>query len=170
MKRMNLWPAVLVLVLVAVSCPVQAFTAKSLDIAVQDSGDAAITFDYELSWYENVAVFAQVADPNTELVKAIGNQFGKDVEVMSVTGNRVEMRVPAFASRKDSNGAVTMKSPKLSFRAAQKALDKYWFARFINPDFSPEVTTIRFPDGYSEVYYNQDLVPAVTHTMTGPPV
>jgi hypothetical protein len=170
MMRIRPTLGILILMLLVVSCPVQAFTAKNLDITIQDSTDATITFGYDLSWYENVAVFAQIADPNAELVKAIRNLYGKNVEVTSVTGNQVQMRVPQLASRTTDNGMVTLKTPALSLRSAQKALDKYWFARFVNPDFSPEVTTVSFPDGYSEVFYNQDVIPVVSHTLIGSPV
>jgi len=41
----------------ALVCPVQTFSSKSLVIEVKDSMDAVITFDYELSWFERAAVF-----------------------------------------------------------------------------------------------------------------
>jgi hypothetical protein len=58
-----------------------------------------------------------------------------------------------------------MTTPALSFGEAEKILNQYWFARFITPDFSPELTTVRFPDGYRETFSNQISIPAIVHTM-----
>ncbi|HEX3002169.1 MAG TPA: hypothetical protein VHN82_07370, partial [Methanoregula sp.] len=82
-----------------VACPAQAFTAKSLDITVLDSTDATITFAYDLSWYENIAIYSRIADPGNELARALKSQFNRDVTVTSVSGNSVQVRVLRFASR-----------------------------------------------------------------------
>ncbi len=148
-----------------VACPAHAFTAKSLDITIQDSTDAIITFDYELSWFESIAVFSRIADPSAELVKALKSEFNKNVEVISVTGNHVQLWVQNYATRKENDGTATLNAPALSFRNAEKALNNYWFAPLISPDFSPEITRVSFPDGYSEEFYNQDQIPSLSHSM-----
>ena len=63
MKRSLIPAGILLLVICFFICPAQAFTAKSLDIAVQQNDDAVITFTYQLSWLENFAVFMHIADP-----------------------------------------------------------------------------------------------------------
>ncbi|PKL70590.1 MAG: hypothetical protein CVV30_04360 [Methanomicrobiales archaeon HGW-Methanomicrobiales-1] len=159
---------ILILVLVIIVCPVQAFSAKNLDISIQDNTNAIITFSYDLSWYESIAVFSRIADPGTELAKALRTQFKKNVEVTSVTGNSAQFQVENFASRAVNDGAVSLNTPSLSFKNADKVLKKYWFASFISPDFSPEITRVSFPDGYSEEFYNRDLIPSVHHTLVMP--
>jgi hypothetical protein len=57
-------------------------------------------------------------------------------------------------------------TPALSFQNAQRALNQYWFAPLINPDFSPDITQITFPDGYHEEFYNQIAIPAISHTIS----
>jgi hypothetical protein len=165
MKRVITGVGILILVLILVACPAQAFTAKNLDISIQSNTDATVTFSYDLTWYENIVVFSRIVDPTTELTRALESQFGKNVEVYSVSGNRAQFLVENFASRSVNNGEVSLSTPPLPFRNAQKVLDRYWFAQFVTPDFSPEVTRISFPDGYSEVFYNQDQIPSVSHTM-----
>jgi len=49
MKRYALPVAGLFFIALLLVCPAQAFTAKGLDIAVQDNTDVVITFTYELS-------------------------------------------------------------------------------------------------------------------------
>ncbi|MGA2162767.1 MAG: hypothetical protein ABSG28_11335 [Methanoregula sp.] len=165
MKRVITGVGILILVLILVCCPVQAFTAKNLDISIQSNTDATVTFSYDLTWYENIVVFSRIVDPTSELKNAFKTQFSKNVEVTSVSGNQAQFLVENFASRSVNNGVVSLSTPSLSFRNAEKVLDRYWFARFVTPDFSPEVTSISFPDGYSEVFYNQDQIPSVSHTM-----
>jgi len=145
--------------------PVHAFTAKTLDITVQDNTDAVITFDYELSWIENIAVFAHIADPGTELQKALEGNYGKPVLVTKADGGESRFVVQGFASRVPHNGTVTLITPALSFADAEKVLNQYWFAPFVNPDFSPSVTRVNFPDGYTEQFYDQISIPAIRHPL-----
>jgi len=168
MKHVIPGAGILVLVLILVTCPVQAFTAKTLDISIQSNTDAAVSFSYDLTWYENIVVYSQIVNPAHELSNAFRSQFGKNVYVTSVSGDQAQFVVENFASGKVTNGAVILKTPSLSFMDAQKVLDRYWFARFVSPDFSPEVTRVSFPDGYSEVFYNQDYIPSISHTIGSP--
>jgi hypothetical protein len=64
---------------------------------------------------------------------------------------------------------ISLNTPALSFKNAEKVLNKYWFARFISPDFSPEVTRVSFPDGFSELFFNKDQIPSVRHIINTPP-
>ena len=152
-------------ILFLLACPAQAFTAKTLDISVQDNGDAIITFDYSLSWYENVAVFTHIADPTTELKSAIENNFNAQVDVLGAGTNEARVLVHGFASRSAQGNSVTLTTPALSFQDAERVLKQYWFAPLISVDFSPDVTTVDFPDGFVQTYYNQISIPGVSHTM-----
>jgi hypothetical protein len=146
--------------------PAQAFEAKNLDITVQQNADAVITFDYELSWVENIAVFMHITDPGAELQKALESNYKKPVTVTVADGGRSQFMVEGFASVHERNGTVLMRTPALSFVEAEKVLNQYWFAPFITPDFSPEVTTVRFPDGYVADFSNQISIPAIDHTLS----
>lgn len=158
----------LLLIIFIVSCPVSAFTAKSLDITVHDSLDAAITFEYELTWFENVAVFSRMVDPAAELAKALRSEFKKTVDVTGVSGNQARFLVDGYATRSGKDDLVTLSTPPLSFTRADRALQQYWFAPLISPDFSPAVTRITFPDGYYEEFYNLESIPAVRHSIMQP--
>ena len=165
MRRALVLAITVILLLWSCTIPVQAFTAKNLDVAVQGSGDAVITFDYELSWFENIAVFMHIADPAIELKKALESNFNTPVDVIRADGGESQFTVQGFAAVREQDGAITMKTPALSFVEAEKILDQYWFAPLISPDFSPEVTRIRFPDGYVEIFANEISIPSVTHTL-----
>jgi hypothetical protein len=165
MKKALIYLTVIILILWSCTIPVQAFTAKTLDVAVQGSGDAIITFDYELSWFENIAVFMHIADPAIELKKALESNFNTPVDVIRADGGESQFTVHSFATVKEQDGTTTMKTPGLSFVEAQKILDQYWFAPLVSPDFSPEVTRVRFPDGYIEIFDNQISIPPLTHSL-----
>ena len=165
MKRLFILAGILVLALMSAAPSVQAFTAKNLDITVQENTDAIITFGYDLTWYEQAAVFMRIADPGRELKNALEINSGKTVMVTKVDGGESRIIVKNFASQQETDGTVVMMTPALSFGEAEKILNQYWFARFITADFSPEVTTVRFPDGYSEAFSNQISIPAIHHTL-----
>ena len=165
MARALMYLVIGIALLALCACPAQAFTAKTLDIVVQPNGDAAITFSYELSWYENVAVFTHIADPNTELKKALENNYGKSVDVISTSGSQAQVLVHGFASSRTTDGVTTVTTPALSFQSAENVLKQYWFAPLISVDFSPDVTHVVFPDGYVVEYDNQIAIPQISHTL-----
>ena len=155
----------LLVIALVLLCPVQAFTARSLVIEVKDNSDATITFDYELTWVESIGAFFQIANPGNELKKALESNFHKPVQVTEADAGRSQFYVQGFASEVAHNGDVTLTTPALSFREAEKVLKQYWFAPFINPDFSPDVTRVVFPDGYEQTFNNQDQIPGVSHSL-----
>jgi hypothetical protein len=166
MKRNVLLAAGLVFIALLLVCPAQAFTAKNLEITVQDNTDAVITFDYELSWFENVAVFVRIGDPGTELKKALESNFNKPVQITEADPGRSQFFVKGFATRQFKDGVTTMNTPSISFREAETVLKQYWFAPLISPDFSPDVTRVSFPDGYTQTFSNQDQIPVISHVLS----
>jgi len=164
MQRSVLLAAGLLFLALLTVGPVQAFTAKSLDIAVQDNADAVITFHYQLSWFERAAVFVRIGDPQTELKKALESNFHATVQVTGADAETSQFYVRGFAAQQVKGSSVTMTTPALSFRGAQRVLDRYWFAPLISPDFSPDVTRVSFSDGYTATFSDQDQIPPVSHT------
>lgn len=149
--------------------PALAFTANNLDIAVSDNADAVITFDYELTWAENAAVFMRITDPSLELKRALESNFKKTVDVIGTGNGRSQFIVHEFATRREKDGATVMSTPALSFVNAEKVLKQYWFAPFIDPDFSPSITRVSFPDGHSYEFDDQISIPALRHTLSEQP-
>jgi hypothetical protein len=84
---------------------------------------------------------------------------------LSWIGSRPQFYVQGFASGEVRNGTGTLTTPVLSFREAEKILKQYWFASLVNPDFSPDVTRVLFPDGYVQTFNNQDQIPQVSHSL-----
>lgn len=149
-----------------VTMPVQAFTVKSLTMTLAPDGDAKIDLRYDLTLFEEGAIFFRISDPAAELKKAFDSNSKNPVTVTQATGSSATVIIPTFATVSTDGDTTTMVSPSLSFEKAQNVLDKYWFAPLISPDFSPDTTTIVFPDGYRTNYYNLLRIPSVHHQLT----
>jgi hypothetical protein len=145
--------------------PAQAFTMKSLTITLAETGNAQIDMQYELSLFEQSAVFFRIADPASELKSAFENQGKGPVTVTRATSTTASVIIPSFASVTKNDGKEIMETPSVSFERAEKVLNQYWFAPLISPDFSPATTTIIFPDGYSVNYHDLISIPSVSHTI-----
>ena len=146
--------------------PVQAFTVKTLTMNIAPDGDARIEIHYDLTLFEEGAIFFRISDPAAELKKAFDANSKHPVTVTEATGSSATVLIPSFASVSTENGQTTVVTPSLSFERAQTALNKYWFARFVSPDFSPDITTIIFPDGYHASFENLLVIPSVPHQLT----
>jgi hypothetical protein len=152
-------------ILAAAILPVQAFTAKSLIITLAPDGDARLDMHYDLSFIEQSAVFFKIADPAEELKNAFDTHSSEPVTVTSATSSSAVVLIPSFADISRTGRQTTMVTPSLSFARAQQVMDEYWFASLISPDFSPGVTTVIFPDGHKDTYYEALTLPSVSHTL-----
>jgi hypothetical protein len=164
---MDLRRTIVVLIMVAILAvaPGQAFVAKELRIALDDQGNAEIEFDYSLSFLENFAIFLRIADPAKELKNALESNLHRPVEIESVGNSQARFRVEQFATLREENGEMIMRTPGLSFTAAEQALKRYWFAPLVHPDFSPDVTIVQFPDGYQEVFPDSTAIPPISRAI-----
>jgi ATP/maltotriose-dependent transcriptional regulator MalT len=152
-------------ILVMAAMPAQAFTANSLTIKLADNGDAEMDMQYELSFLEQTAVFFQIANPADELKDAFDSHSSAEVTVPEATDSSAIVLVPLFADISAAGEKTTMITPELSFERAQQVMDEYWFASLVSPDFSPGVTTVIFPDGHKDIYYEALTIPSVSHVL-----
>jgi hypothetical protein len=146
--------------------PAQAFTFKTLTISVGEQGNAQIDMDYDLSFFEQTAVFFRIADPASELKSAFEGHSKEPVTVTRATSSSASVSIPSFAYITRTDGKEIMETPSVSFERAEQVLNQYWFAPLVTPDFSPATTTITFPDGYRESYHDLIQIPPVSHTVS----
>ena len=145
--------------------PVQAFTVRSLEMTLDPDGNAQVDIHYDLTLFEEGAIFFRISNPAAELKKAFDANSNYPVTVTQATGSSARILIPSFATVTTDGNTVTMVSPSVSFERAQNVLDQYWFAPLISPDFSPDVTTIIFPDNYRRSYNNLLVIPSVSHQL-----
>jgi len=155
----------ILLIILIGSGPVQAFSSDRLAVDLLDDGDAYIAFEYTLNMAEQVAVYLKIADPNAELKKALEDMFHHPVTVDEVTNNSARFRVEAFSNITETNGSVLMKTPEISFTMAEKALQKYWFAPLVQADYTAEIATSTYPDGYVEEFFDTNKIPATSRVL-----
>ncbi len=153
------------LVVALLTVPASAFTANSLDIVVNESGDAEVRFDYSFSWIEQIAVFFKITAPEQELKSALESYSGKPADIIAVESGYSVFDVRDFAQIKENGTSRVYTLPALDFTAAEKKLKEYRFAPLIEADFSPAVTTVRFPDGYEEKVYDKSAIPSISHEI-----
>ena len=146
--------------------PAHAFTAKTLTITLSSNGDAKADIQYDLSWAEQAAVFFRIADPADELEKGLESGLNKAVTVTSVTSSTAEVTIPSFAYVSKSGESGSLVTPAFSFTHVQDAVNHYWFAKLISPNFTPQTTTIIFPDGYRASYKDKANIPTIAHRLT----
>ena len=97
------------------------------------------------------------------LQSALSREFKSEVSVRSTSSTSTQLTVEKFAKSRENEGVIIMTTPGISFARSQQILDRSWFAPLINPDFSPTVIEMRFPDGYVETWNDVDAIPPVTH-------
>lgn len=154
-------------IVAAAILPVQAFTANSLTITLAPDGDAEMNMQFELTFFEQSAVFFKIADPAQELRKAFDTNSPEPVTVLEATSSSAIILVPGFATVSNDGTTSKMVTPQVSFEKAQQVMNGYWFAPLVSPDFSPAVTLVRFPDGHRIVYNDVLGVPSISHTLRG---
>src|SRR5271157_2641354 len=145
--------------------PADALSISTLTIMVGQNGDAQVNVQYQLTMVEQAAVYFQIADPAGELKNALESNINKQVTVSNAGTTSAEVLIPSFASVSQRTGKKSITTPEISFSRAQQVVEQYWFAPLISPDLTPQVTTIVFPDGSNETFYNQIDIPSVTHQI-----
>lgn len=156
------------IVVIAIALPASAFEARKLTIDIAENGDAAVRFDYRLSWIEQFFAFIQIVHPDQELGKLLEGYSHKEVQVTSTGPDHSAFRVEGFTQVIDEDGGVTYVTPALAFGDARAVLkEQYPYAAFLidSLDISPNETIITFPDGYQVVYPDQDEISRVSHSI-----
>lgn len=152
-------------ILAIVVAPVQAVTLQDLTIALDKTGNAEVHLTYQFSTVEYIAVYLNLANPSDILKNNLENELHKTVTVNKFSSDSMDITIPSLASTVTTNGTVSMTTPQISLEKAQTAIDQYWFAAILSPDFSPELSTVTFPDGYSARFTDQITIPSITHIL-----
>ncbi|WP_300163268.1 hypothetical protein [Methanofollis sp.] len=168
-KKRMLGGILSLLLIGALVMPAGAFTAEKLTIDVEEDGTATVTFDYSLTWLENIAVFLKITDPNVEFGKALEKYSGSEVESVAVSDRSASFRAEKFARVSLVDNATVYTTPALHLEEAEKALNDYWFAPLVQADFSPAVTEITFADGKVETLRDIAEIPSFIHQVPATP-
>ncbi len=164
MKRLRLVSLLLVLGILA-STPAAAFHARYLDIVVDREGNATVTFEYNLSWVEGILAFFGAANPDRDLERIFAATTGGEVGTLSTGNGATTFSVGRFAVVNGTGQGTVFDTRPLNLSWGQAGYESSILAPLLEPDFSPDVTVIRFPDAYSRTFHDQFLIPNVTHAF-----
>jgi len=148
-----------------VSCPVQAFTAHSLDITVDKNGDAVAIFRFSLEGLLENAIPQSMLEE--ELLKGLSTS-SEPPELISMDRSTATIRMKKFADTTDVPTGTEYRTASMNFKKAEIALQQSALSNVVTADFSPATIKLTFPDTYSRQFDDADVLPALTHTVIDP--
>jgi len=144
---------------------VHAFTANSLDITVDKSGDATASFKFTLEGFLENAIPQSILEE--ELKKGLTTSSEPPVLVsMDKTG--AVMLLKKFADTQDVATGTEYRTSSMNFQKAEIALKESALNSVVSADFTPAKVTITFPDAYTRQFANTAILPAITHIVIDP--
>ena len=145
--------------------PAHAFTANSLDITIDEKGDAIATFRFTLEGIIENAIPQSVLEE--ELKKGLTTS-SEPPELKSMDKSSAVLLMKGFADTSDVPTGKEYRSATMDFKKAEIALENSAISSAVSADFSPEKITLTFPDSYKREFSNVDVLPAVFHTVEDP--
>ena len=145
--------------------PAYAFTADSLDITVDETGNAIATFRFTLEGILENSIPQSLLEE--ELKKGLTTST-EPPELKSMDRSSAVLHMKKFADTSDVATGTEYRTASMDFKKAEEALQNSALSGVVSADFSPERIVLTFPDSYQRVFSNVDLLPAVSHTVTDP--
>jgi hypothetical protein len=145
--------------------PVGAFTADSLSITVAKNGDATAAFTYSLDGVIENAIPESMLQE--QLVKGLATSSDPP-EVLSFSKSEADLYLKNFATVTEVPTGTEYQTAPMDFKKAQIALQNSAVSTVISADFSPKITTVTFPDGYSRQLTSSSVLPSLDHTVIDP--
>jgi hypothetical protein len=144
---------------------VSAFTADSLEITVDKSGDAVASFHFTLEgMLENAIPQSMLQE---ELMKGLSTS-SEPPELISMDRSSATIRMKKFADTSDVPTGTEYRTASMNFKKAEIALQNSALSSVVTADFSPAVIKVSFPDSFSRSFDNVDVLPSVTHIIIDP--
>ena len=145
--------------------PVHAFTANSLDIVIDKSGDATASFKFTLEGLLENAIPQSMLEE--ELKKGLTTSSEPPV-LLSMDKTGAVMVLKKFADKQDVSQGTEYRTASMNFQKAEIALKNSALSSVVTADFSPSKITLTFPDAYTRKFENVAVLPALAHTVIDP--
>jgi hypothetical protein len=153
---------VVICTVLLVAGPASAFTANSLDIIVDKSGDATAVFTFSLDGVIENAIPQSMLEE--QLVNGLGGSSDPPI-LISMDRSSATLLMKNFAGVKDVETGTEYQTGTMDFKKADIALKNSAVSTVITADFSPSRITVTFPDKYARTFSDVDALPALTHTV-----
>ncbi|MGA9622325.1 MAG: PEGA domain-containing protein [Methanoregula sp.] len=148
-----------------VVAPAAAFTADSLNITVGTNGDATAVFQFTLDGVIENAIPQSILE--NQLVQGLATGASQ-TQIISFNNSEATLLLKNFATTNDVPTGTEYQTASMNFTKAQIALQNSAVSTVISADFSPEITTVTFPDGYSRQFFSSSVLPSLDHIVVNP--
>lgn len=145
--------------------PAHAFTANSLDITIDTSGDAVATFKFTLEGFLENAIPQSMLEE--ELKKGLTTS-SEPPQLLSSDKSGATMILKKFADKRDVEHGWEYRTASMDFQKAEIALKNSALNGAVTADFSPAKITVTFPDAYTKTFNDTAVLPALTHMVIDP--
>jgi hypothetical protein len=145
--------------------PAHAFTANSLDITIDTSGDAVATFKFTLEGFLENAIPQSMLEE--ELKKGLTTST-EPPQLLSSDKSGATMILKKFAEKRDVEHGWEYRTVSMDFQKAEIALKNSALNGAVTADFSPAKITVTFPDAYTKTFENTAVLPSLTHMVIDP--
>ncbi len=145
--------------------PAHAFTADSLDITIDNSGDAVAIFKFTLEGFLENAIPESMLEE--ELKKGLTTS-SEPPELISMNKTGTTMLLKKFAVTRDVEQGTEYSTASMDFQKAEIALKDSAISNVVSADFSPAKITVTFPDKYTREFADTAVLPSLTHIVINP--
>lgn len=145
--------------------PAGAFTANSLDITVDKSGDATAVFRFTLEGFLENAIPQSMLEE--ELLKGLSTS-SEPPTLIAMDRSSATILMKKFADACDVPTGTEYRTATMNFNKAQIALEESALSSVVTADFSPATIKVTFPDGNNHKFSNADVLPSITHLIVDP--
>jgi hypothetical protein len=147
----------IILVFVVVLVSVQNFGLDRLEYRIDSDGDAVVLAEYHLNIIEKFWLMF----PSTRegIIRIIKDEYGPESEVIQINDNHTQFTIPKWATKLDNT---TVQSPETTYLNVKSRMEKLWFAKLLNVDYSPTYVILVGPDESTKSYTEAMTIPAIT--------
>lgn len=145
---------------------VSALSISQITYTVEQDGNGTVDMDYQLNSTEKLQydLITKVLDLKSIGKKELEKALKREVQVQSITPESVQLSVYNMATI--DSGTIT--TPSFTYVPVESLLEPslYWIIQKFNIDFTPHISKVVFPDGYSESFTDAETIPVIVHQLT----
>lgn len=136
-----------------------------MNITVNSDNSCTVYMQYHLETSEKLqyALITILVDPSIIGKQELEKLMQKPVTITSITA---ESAIFTISDLINQNGGDFV-TPSFEYLPAESLVDKnlQWIVQKFKINFIPQVTTITFPDGYQERFYDSKKIPSLRHQV-----
>jgi hypothetical protein len=145
---------------------VLAFKAHLINITVSANGDATATLSYSLEGIIENSIPDSMLQ--TELSKGLATSSDPPT-VVSFDHNGATLILHKFAQVNDVKSGTEYMTVPMDFKKADVALKNSDLSYVISADFTPQISTVTFPDGFTVDFTYISTLPSIQHVILNQP-